>query len=279
MVETKIALFEGKKIRRHWDKKKEVWYFSVVDIIGTLTDSVNPRDYWFKMKLRVKGEDGAELSTICRQLKLESSDGKKYLTDCADVESILRIVQSVPSPNAEPLKRWLAKVGYERVQDIADPEKSLNRARNYWGRMGRSKKWVQQRMMGQEIRNKLTDYWKEHEVTKQDEYAFLTNIIHEEWSDLSVKEHKNLKGLKTENLRDHMSDAELVFTALAELSSRQIAESIQSRGLKENKIPAKKGGRIAKNARRELEQKTGRLVISKENYLHQPRRRNLPRWQ
>ena len=279
MVETKITLFEGKKIRRHWDKKKEVWYFSVVDIIETLTDSVNPRDYWFKMKLRVKGEDGAELSTICRQLKLESSDGKKYLTDCADVESILRIVQSVPSPNAEPLKRWLAKVGYERVQDIADPEKSLNRARNYWGRMGRSKKWVQQRMMGQEIRNKLTDYWKEHEVTKQDEYAILTNIIHEEWSDLSVKEHKNLKGLKTENLRDHMSDAELVFTALAELSSRQIAESIQSRGLKENKIPAKKGGRIAKNARRELEQKTGRLVISKENYLHQPRRRNLPRWQ
>ena len=130
MVETKITLFEGKKIRRHWDKKKEVWYFSVVDIIETLTDSVNPRDYWFKMKLRVKGEDGAELSTICRQLKLESSDGKKYLTDCADVESILRIVQSVPSPNAEPLKRWLAKVGYERVQDIADPEKSLNRARN-----------------------------------------------------------------------------------------------------------------------------------------------------
>ena len=279
MVETKITLFEGKKIRRHWDKKKEVWYFSVVDIIETLTDSVNPRDYWFKMKLRVKGEDGAELSTICRQLKLESSDGKKYLTDCADVESILRIVQSVPSPNAEPLKRWLAKVGYERVQDMADPEKSLNRARNYWERMGRSKKWVQQRMMGQEIRNKLTDYWKEHEVTKQDEYAILTNIIHEEWSDLSVKEHKNLKGLKTENLRDHMSDAELVFTALAELSSRQIAESIQSRGLKENKIPAKKGGRIAKNARRELEQKTGRLVISKENYLHQPRRRNLPRWQ
>ena len=275
MVETKIALFEGRKIRRHWDKKKEVWYFSVIDVIETLTDSVNPRDYWFKMKLRVKGEDGAELSTICRQLKLESSDGKKYLTDCADVESILRIVQSVPSPKAEPLKRWLARVGYERVQDMADPEKSLNRARNYWERMGRSKKWVQQRMMGQEIRNKLTDYWKEHEVTKQDEYAILTNIIHEEWSDLSVKEHKNLKGLRTENLRDHMSDAELVFTALAELSTRQIAESVQTKGLKENKIPAKKGGRIAKNARRELEQKTGRSVISKENYLQQPKSKTL----
>ena len=279
MVKTKIALFEGRKIRRHWDKKKEVWYFSVVDIIGTLTDSVNPRDYWFKMKIRVRSDEGSELSTICRQLKMEAPDGKMRSTDCADVESILRIVQSVPSPKAEPLKRWLAMVGYERVQDIADPEKSLNRARNYWGRMGRSKKWVQQRMMGQEIRNKLTDYWKEHEVTKQDEYAILTNIIHEEWSDLSVKEHKSLKGLRTENLRDHMSDAELVFSALAELSSRQIAESIQSRGLKENKIPAKKGGRIAKNARRELEQKTGRSVISKENYLHQPRRRNLPRWQ
>jgi len=275
MVTTKIALFEGRKIRRHWDEKKEVWYFSVVDIIETLTDSVNPRDYWFKMKLRVKGEDGSELSTICRQLKLKSSDGKKYLTDCADVESILRIVQSVPSPKAEPLKRWLARVGYERVQDMNDPEKSLNRARNYWERMGRSKKWVQQRMMGQEIRNKLTDYWKVHEVTKQDEYAILTNIIHEEWSDLSVKEHKNLKSLKTENLRDHMTDAELVFTALAELSTRQIAESVQAEGLKENKIPAKKGGRIAKNARRELEQKTGRSVISKENYLHGSKNKNL----
>ncbi len=231
MVETKIALFEGRKIRRHWDKKKEVWYFSVVDIIEALTGSVNPRDYWFKMKLRVKSEDGAELSTICRQLKLESSDGKKYLTDCADVESILRIVQSVPSPKAEPLKRWLARVGYERVQDISDPEKSLNRARNYWERMGRSKKWIQQRMMGQEVRNKLTDYWKEHEVSRQDEYAILTNIIHEEWSDLSVKEHRSLKGLKTENLRDHMTDAELVFSALAELSTRQIAETVQSKGL------------------------------------------------
>ena len=267
MVKTAVTLFEGRKIRRHWDKKKEVWYFSVIDIIKALTNSVNPRDYWFKMKLRVKSEDGAELSTNCRQLRLESSDGKKYLTDCADVESILRIVQSVPSPKAEPLKRWLARIGYERVQDISDPERSLNRARGYWEKMGRSKKWIQQRMMGQEIRNKLTDYWKEHEVMKQDEYAILTNIIHEEWSDLTVKEHKNLKRLKTENLRDHMTDAELVFTALAELSTRQISESIQSKGLKENKVPAKKGGRIAKNARLELEQKTGRSVISKENYL------------
>jgi len=191
MVETKIALFEGRKIRRHWDKKKEIWYFSVVDIIEVLTDSVNPRDYWFKMKIRVGNDEGSELSTICRQLKLKSPDGKMRLTDCADAESIL------------------------------------------------------------------------------------TNIIHEEWSDLSVKEHKNLKELKTENLRDHMTDAEPVFSALAELSTRQIAESVQSRGLKENKVPAKKGGRIAKNARRELEQKTGKSVISKENYLQNPKNKKL----
>ena len=277
MVETKIALFEGKKIRRHWDKKKEVWYFSVVDIVSVLTDQPNferSRKYWNKLAERLRKE-GSQVVTKCHQLKLEASDGKMYLTDVADTETLFRLIQTVPSPNAEPIKLWLARVGYERVQDIADPEKSLNRARNYWERMGRSKKWIQQRMMGQEIRNKLTDYWKEHEVTKQDEYAILTNIIHEEWSDLSVKEHKSLKGLKTENLRDHMTDAELVFSALAELSTRQIAETVQSKGLKQNKIPAKKGGRIAKNARRELEQKTGRSVISKENYLRQPKSKKL----
>lgn len=277
MVTTKIALFEGKKIRRHWNEKKEIWYFSVVDIISVLTnqpDHKRAQSYWTTLKNRLKNES-SQVVTKCDQLKLEASDGKKYLTDVADTETLFRLIQSVPSQKAEPIKLWLARVGYERVQDMRDPEKSLNRARNYWGRMGRSKKWVQQRMMGQEIRNKLTDYWKGHEVTKQDEYAILTNIIHEEWSDLSVKEHKNLKSLKTENLRDHMTDAELVFTALAELSTRQIAESVQAEGLKENKIPAKKGGRIAKNARRELEQKTGRSIISKENYLQLPKNKNL----
>ncbi|MDP3994982.1 MAG: BRO family protein [bacterium] len=237
MVTTKIALFEGKTIRRHWDKKKEVWYFSVVDIISVLTnqpDHKRAQSYWTTLKNRLKNEN-SQVVTKCDQLKLEASDGKKYLTDVADTETLFRLIQSVPSPKAEPIKLWLARVGYERVQDMNDPERSLNRARNYWERMGRSKKWVQQRMMGQEIRNKLTDYWKVHEVTKQDEYAILTNIIHEEWSELSVKEHKNLKSLKTENLRDHMTDAELVFTALAELSTRQIAESVQAEGLKENK--------------------------------------------
>jgi len=226
-----IAIFEGQKIRRTWNEKKELWYFSVIDVIATLTDSVNPRDYWFKMKIRVKTEDGAELSTFCRQLKLPASDGKYYLTDVANTEGILRIIQSIPSPKAEPFKLWLAKVGYERIQETTDPEKSINRGRMNWQRLGRSAKWIQQRMMGQEVRNKLTDYWKDNEVKEKDEYAILTNIIHQEWSDLSVKEHKNLKKLKTQNLRDHMSDAELVFTALAELSTRQIAETMETKGL------------------------------------------------
>ncbi|MDP2861005.1 MAG: Bro-N domain-containing protein [bacterium] len=273
MTKTKISIFEGKKIRRVWDEQQEKWYFSVVDVIAVLTDSVNPRDYWFKMKIRVKTEEGSELSTFCRQLKMRSADGKFYLTDTADTEAMFRIVQSVPSPKAEPFKRWLARVGYERIEEINDPEKALNRSRDYWQRMGRSEKWVQQRMMGQEIRNKLTDYWKDNEVKEKDEYAILTNIIHQEWSELSVKEHKNFKGLKTQNLRDHMTDAELVFTALAELSTRQIAETMMSRGLEENKIPARKGGRVAKNARLELEQKTGKKIVSGSNYLSQGRKR------
>ena len=179
----------------------------------------------------------------------------------------MRLVQSVPSPKAEPIKLWLAKVGYERMQEMADPEKALNRSREYWQKHGRSEKWIQQRMMGQEIRNKLTDYWKNNEVKEQDEFAILTNIIHEEWSNLSIKDHKNLKGLNTQNLRDHMSDAELVFTTLAELSTRQIAETMQTKGLEENKTPAKKGGKIAKHARLELEEKTGKSVVTNESFL------------
>jgi len=262
-----LAIFEGYKIRRHYDEKTEIWFFSVVDIVAALTDSVNARDYWFKMKIRVKSEDGIELSTICRQLKMKASDGKMRLTDCANVEGLLRIIQSIPSPKAEPFKQWLAKVGYERMQEMADPERSLDRARENWQKHGRSPKWIQQRMMGQETRNKLTDYWKDHDITKDEEFAILTNIIHQEWADVSVKEHKLLKGLKTQNLRDHMSEAELIFTALAELSTRQIAESTEAIGLPENEIAGKKGGGIAKKARLELEEKTGKRVISGENYL------------
>ena len=269
MDDSKLVIFEGRNMRRHWDKKQEKWYFSVVDIIGVLTNQTEHKksqSYWTTLKNRLK-EEGSEVVTKCDQLKMQASDGKIYKTDAADVETLFRLIQSVPSPKAEPIKLWLARVGYERIQEVSDPEKALNRSRLYWQRMGRSQKWIQQRMMGQEIRNKLTDYWKNNEVKERDEFAILTNIIHEEWSDLTVKEHKKLKKLKTENLRDHMSDAELVFTALAELSTRQIAEVDQTKGLEENKITAKKGGRIAKNARLELEHKTGRKVVSGLNYL------------
>ncbi len=177
-----IKLFEDKKIRSYWDEKEEQWYFSIIDIVEILTNSPNPRDYWFKMKIRVKTEDGLELSTICRQLKLKAADGKMRVTDCANTQSLLRIIQSIPSPKAEPFKQWLAKVGYERMQEIADPEQSLDRARENGQKLGRSEKWIQQRMSGQENRNKLTDYWKHSGVEKSDEFAFLTNIIHQEWT-------------------------------------------------------------------------------------------------
>jgi len=263
-----ITIFEGQKIRRVWDEKKEKWYFSVIDIISVLTEQIDfkkAQSYWTTLKSRLK-QEGNESVTKCDKLKMQSVDGKFYKTDAADVETLLRLIQSVPSPKAEPVKLWLARVGYERIEEINDPEKALNRSRNYWQKMGHSDKWIQQRMMGQEVRNKLTDYWKNNEVKERDEYAILTNIIHQEWSDLNVKEHKNLKNLERENLRDHMSDAELVFTALAELSTRQIAETMETVGLEENKIPAKKGGRIAKNARLELEQKTGKKIVSADNF-------------
>jgi hypothetical protein len=188
--ETAVKLFEQKQIRSFWDEKKEQWYFSVIDVVEILTESRNPRDYWFKMKIRVKTEDGLELSTICRQLKLKASDGKMRETDTAHTQALLRIIQSIPSPKAEPFKQWLAKVGYERIKEIADPEQSLDRARENWQKLGRSEKWIQQRMTSQETRNKLTDYWKEHGVEKSDEFAMLTNIIHQEWTGLTVKGHK-----------------------------------------------------------------------------------------
>lgn len=262
-----IALFEEKQIRRHYDSEKEIWYFSVIDIIEALTGSRNARDYWFKMKIRVKSDDGFELSTICRQLKLMAADGKMRTTDVSDVQGVFRIIQSIPSPKAEPFKQWLAKVGYERLQEIQDPSISMDRARENWQKMGRSEKWIQQRMTGQETRNKLTDYWKESGVSEQDEFAFLTNIIHQEWTGLSVKEHKQLKQLKSQNLRDHMNEAELLFTALAELSTRQIAETENAKGLHENATAGKKGGAIAKNARKELEEKTGKSVVTAQNFL------------
>jgi DNA-damage-inducible protein D len=264
-----LAVFENFKIRRLYDEKAETWYFSVVDIIAALIqqpDYQTARKYWNKLKERLKKE-GSQSVTTCHQLKLPAADGKSYLTDVADPETLLRLIQSVPSPKAEPIKLWLAKVGYERIQDMSDPARSLDRAREYWKQHGRSKKWIQQRMMGQETRNKLTDYWKDHEIKDEEEYAILTNIIHQEWSGVSVKKHKQIKGLKTQNLRDHMNEAELIFTALAELSTRQIAESVDATGMPENAEAGKKGGKIAKKARLELEEKTGRKVITGENFL------------
>ena len=266
------AQFEEHAIRRFYDEATETWWFSVVDIVQVLTqqpDSTAARKYWNKLKERLKKE-GSQLVTNCHQLKLTAADGKQRLTDAATAETLLRLVQSVPSPKAEPIKLWLAKVGYERMQEMADPALSLDRARETWQAHGRSEKWIQQRMTGQETRNKLTDYWKDHEIKRGGEFAILTNIIHQEWSGVSVKTHKEIKGLKSQNLRDHMSEAELIFTALAELSTRQLAESVEATGMAENEGAARKGGRIAKRARLDLESKTGKSVVTGANFLPPP---------
>jgi len=263
------AIFEEHKIRRIYDEDAEIWWFSVVDVVQALiqqADYQTARKYWNQLKVRL-AKEGSQLVTNCHQLKMEADDGKLRLTDAATAETLLRLVQSVPSPKAEPIKLWLAKVGFERMQEMADPARALDRARETWAAHGRSAKWIQQRMTGQETRNKLTDYWADHDVKKGDEFAILTNIIHQEWSGVSVKKHKGMKGLKSQNLRDHMTEAELIFTALAELSTRQIAESVKATGMAENGDAAKTGGRLAKRARLELEGRTGKKIVSEESFL------------
>lgn len=264
-----LTLFENKRIRHIYDEDKEVYYFSVIDIVAILIekDYQSARKYWKVLKGRLLKEGFNELVTNCYQLKLQADDGKMRKTDVADIKTIFRIIQSIPSKKAEPIKQWLAKVGQERVQEMADPSKAIDRARETYQKLGRSEKWIQQRMTGQETRNKLTDYWKDHDITEGEEYAILTNIIHQEWSGLSVKEHKDLKGLKSQNLRDHMSEAELIFTALAELSTRQIAEVENATGMEENKKSAKRGGKIAKEAKEKLELETGKKVVTDSNFL------------
>ena len=264
-MRNEIAVFENSNIRRHYNDENEVWYFSLVDIVGVLTDSLNPTDYLKKMRKRDTDLNNY-IGTNCPQVAM-LSNGKKRNTLAGNVEQIFRLIQSIPSPKAEPFKQWLSKVGYERLQEIQDPSLSMDRARENWKNKGCSEKWIQQRMTGQETRNKLTDYWKESGVTEKDEFAFLTNIIHQEWTGLTVKKHKEIKGLKSQNLRDHMSEAELLFTALAELSTRQIAETTEAKGFKENAHASKKGGAIAKNARKELEAKTGKSVVTGDNFL------------
>lgn len=271
--ETQIAIFKGKHIRKIIYKNE--WWFSVVDVVDALTDSLKPRVYWNAMKTRVKSDDGIELSTICRQLKLEASDGKMYLTDCANTEGIFRIVQSIPSPKAEPFKRWLARVGYERVQEIDDPELGTKRTRALYKAKGYSDGWIEKRMRGIEIRETLTDEWKKRNVGQEREYAILTAEISKATFDMTPSQYKKYKGLKRENLRDHMDDLELIFSMLGEASTTEIAKNKDAQGFGENKIVAHKGGKIAGEARKKLEIESGKKVTKKDNYLKKPQDKKL----
>jgi len=267
-MENKIAIFRGKKIRRLIHENK--WYFSVIDVIEALTDSVKPRVYWNTMKTRVKSQDGIELSTICRQLKLESSDGKKYETDCANTEGIFRIIQSIPSPKAEPFKRWLAKVGYERVQEIENPELATKRTRILYKLKGYSDDWIEKRMRGIAIRDELTDEWQKRGAQEQRDYEILTAEISKATFGITPSEYKKLKRLERQNLRDHMNDLELIFTMLGERATTEIHRTEDSKGVVKLQKDAKAGGDIAGGARRKLEKKLGKSIVSKENYLKKP---------
>lgn len=261
----KIAVFKGQEIRKIIYKNE--WWFSVVDVVAALTESLNPNDYWYKMKIRVKNEDGAELSTFCRQLKLESPDGKKYNTDCANTESLFRIIQSIPSQKAEPFKRWLAKVGYERIQEIEDPELATKRTRALYKAKGYSDSWIEKRMRGIAIREELTDEWKKRQVGQDREYAILTAEISLATFGMTPSQYKKFKNLKRGNLRDHMTDLELIFSMLGEASTTEIARNKNAKGFVQNKKAAREGGTIAGNAKKELEQKSGKKVSTKQNYL------------
>ena len=264
-MENNIQIFEGKKIRSVWDNEKEEWYFSVVDVVGALTDSVNARDYWYKMKKRMTDEEKSELSTICRQLKLKAPDGKMRLTDVADIQGIFRVIQSIPSPKAEPFKMWLAQVGKDRIDEITDPELTIDRALETYLKKGYSKEWINQRLQAIQVRKELTDAWQEHGVKKGIEYAILTDEISKAWSGLATREYKDLKGLKKENLRDNMSTLELVLNMLAEATTTELTNIHNPNGLEENKKVAKRGGTIAGNTRKEIEADTGKSVITAKN--------------
>jgi DNA-damage-inducible protein D len=270
---TKIAFFKGKMIRKTIYNNE--WWFSVVDVVGVLTDSANPSDYWFKMKVRAKSEDGVELSTICRQLKLESSDGKKYGTDCANTEGMFRIVQSIPSPKAEPIKRWLARAGYERIQEIEDPELATKRTRMLYKLKGYPEDWIEKRMRGIAIREELTDEWKKRGAGEQREYEILTAEISKATFGITPSQYKKYKGLKRENLRDHMDDFELIFTMLGERSTTEIHRNEESQGMPKLKSDAKAGGDIAGVARKKLEKRLGRSVVSGKNFKSLKERKSL----
>jgi len=268
MERNKIIIFEERKIRRIWHNDE--WYYSIVDIVGALTDSIDPGDYWYRTKIRVGDEEKAELSTICRQLKLEAPDGKLRTTDCANTEGIFRIIQSIPSPKAEPFKRWLAKVGYERIQEIEDPELAQERMKDLYEQKGYSKEWIDKRLRGIAIRQELTDEWKNRGVDKNIEYAILTNEISKATFGKTVGEYKQLKELGQENLRDHMTDLELIFSMLGEKVTTEITQNEEATGFFECKGAAKRGGRVAGKARVDAEKEIGKPIVSKENYLIEP---------
>ena len=264
-----IKLFQDSKIRSVWDEKEEQWYFSVVDVVAVLTESVNPRDYWFKMKKRVHSEDGIELSTICRQLKMQSSDGKFYNTDAANVKALLRIIQSIPSPKAESFKQWLAQVGYERILEIENPELAQERMKELYEKKGYPKDWIDKRLRGIAIRQNLTDEWKARGITKEKDYAILTAEISKATFGLTPSQYKEVKGLskKNQNIRDHMTDLELIFTMLGERVTTEISQQEKPVSFDENKNVARRGGKVAGVARKETEKELGHSVISSENYL------------
>jgi len=260
-----LAIFEGKQIRRHWDDKSEKWYFSVVDVVATLSGSISPLEYWRKLKERLK-EEGSETVTKCHALKMIAADGKMRLTDTADTEVMLRLVQSIPSPNAEPFKLWLAKVGYERLEETADPELAITRALKTYLAKGYSLSWINQRLKSIEIRKELTDEWEKAGVKEGLEFAILTDEICKAWTGMTTREYKNLKSLKKENLRDNMTNLELVLNMLAETATTEISKKEEPRGLEPSKSVANRGGKIAGNARRQVEKETGKPVITDGNF-------------
>lgn len=262
-----VKMFEGSQIRSVWDNEREEWYFSVVDVIGSLTESNNPRDYWYRVKKRMSEEERSELSTFCRQLKLKSTDGKSYKTDVVDMQGIFRIIQSVPSPKAEPFKMWLAEVGKERIDEIIDPELTIDRALESYACKGYSREWINQRLQAIQVRKELTDTWQDHGVKAGNEYAILTNEISKAWSGMTTREYKDFKGLKKENLRDNMSTTELILNMLAETATKDIAEATNPQGLDENKQVAQDGGSIAGDARKSIEARTGKPVITSKNAM------------
>lgn len=260
-----IKVFEAQKVRTHWDDEKELWYFSIIDVIQILTGSNNPRRYWSDLKRKLEQEGFSQLYDIIVQLKLESSDGKKYLTDCTDTQGLLRIIQSIPSPKAEPFKQWLAQVGYERIEEDANPALSFDRAMETYLAKGYSKEWINQRLKSIEVRKELTDEWEKRGLKKGLDSAILTDIITKAWSGKSVKQYKKHKKLKNENLRDHMTNMELVLNMLAEVSTTEISKERKPTSMDESKVIAQQGGTIAGNARKQIEAKTGKKIVSKLN--------------